>query len=331
MKFAAIGRTRILLDGIQKCIQAGHQCTLIITSVVSDEDAVMATEFEKIADQIDAKFVTTRKINTPDVHQEIINSEADVAISLNWRYIIGQETLDLFSNGIINSHAGDLPRFRGNATPNWAILTGETYLPITLHFMTAELDAGNILLQRRYWITSDTRVKDIYDFSAEVVPKMFAQVLTEIDNGTIQSMSQPEDESIALRCYPRLPQDSFIDWSASAVQIQRLINAVSEPFNGAYTYMGLQKLIIWRSVVEQPTTPYLAVAGHVIERRSNGDIVVATGDDGLLVVQDAELEGQRRGKPNQFIKSVRTRLGMNTSDEIANLHKRLSELEKRIK
>jgi methionyl-tRNA formyltransferase len=330
VKFAAIGRTGILLESIQQAISNGHTCPLIITSSASPESEVTELDFEQLANEIKAAFLNTRKINSDESHKAIQASGAEVAISLNWAYLINRETLDLFPHGIINSHAGDLPRYRGNATPNWAILMGESNFPITLHFMAEELDAGDILAQRFITITSETHIKDIYDFSAEVVPQMFAEVLDKIENGSLNPRKQSTNPKAALRCYPRLPQDSFIDWTHSAEKIHQLVRAVSEPFNGAYTYFGHEKLIIWRAEVEIPDVPFLAVAGHVIERRNNGDIVVATGD-GFLVLKEVELgENGERRKAGDIIKSVRIRLGMNPSDEIAKLAQRIAALEVQI-
>lgn len=328
MKFAAIGRTKILLDSIRQAVAAGHICTLIITTPESPESIISASDFEQLAQDIGATFLNTRHINKQESHDIIRASEAQVAISLNWPFLIKADTLNLFSQGIINSHAGDLPRYRGNATPNWAILMGEKSMPITLHFMGEGLDTGDILLQRSMPIIPETRVQDIYDFSAHVVPEMFSEALTTLEKGALQPKPQPADSTLALRCYPRLPQDSFIDWNQSAEKIQRLIQAVSEPFNGAYTYLGYEKLIIWRAYAEQAQTPYLAVAGHVVERRARGEIAVATGD-GFLIVQEVQLGDGQRCEAGDIIKSVRLRLGMNLADEIAALNQRITALESR--
>jgi UDP-4-amino-4-deoxy-L-arabinose formyltransferase/UDP-glucuronic acid dehydrogenase (UDP-4-keto-hexauronic acid decarboxylating) len=330
MKFAAIGRTNILLDSIRQAVNAGHTCTLMITTSESAESAIAESDFESLAQEVGAAFLNTRRINADLAQSAIRASAASVAISINWPFLIQTETLALFPQGIINSHAGDLPRYRGNATPNWALLMGESELPITLHFMSAGLDTGAIVLQRRMMIEAATRVQDIYDFSAEVVPQMFTEALTELEAGTLQPVTQSTDPTLALRCYPRLPQDSFIDWTQSAEQIRRLVQAVSEPFNGAYTYLGYDKLIIWRAVVEHPQTPYLAMPGHVVERRTDGGIAVATGD-GLLIVQEVQLGNHSaRCQAGAIIKSVRTRLGMNPADEIAALQQRIAALEAQI-
>jgi methionyl-tRNA formyltransferase len=83
--------------------------------------------------------------------------------------------LNQFKYGIINAHAGDLPRFRGNACPNWALLVNENKIVLTLHKMTVDLDAGPILLQRQYPLNTNTYIKDIYEFLSENVPTMFVQ------------------------------------------------------------------------------------------------------------------------------------------------------------
>src|SRR5690606_24316750 len=86
---------------------------------------------------------------TDDVRIERQALEADVCLSVNWTTVLKQPFLDRFPHGILNAHAGDLPRYRGNATLNWAILNGETEACLTVHRMVEALDAGPIALQKR--------------------------------------------------------------------------------------------------------------------------------------------------------------------------------------
>jgi methionyl-tRNA formyltransferase len=328
MKVVAIGRTEILYASILEVKKNGHELALIITCDEAPHYLKGADDFQLLAEKLGAEFVKTEHINTGEVTSIINKIKPDIAISINWKTIISQKVIDCFKYGIINAHAGDLPRYRGNAVPNWAILNGEKEVVLILHFMTTELDAGPILLQRRCPIKRDTRIGEIYDFLRVTYPQMFVEVLDGLERGAITPHEQPSDPSLALRCYPRLPRDNEIDWRQPASQINRLVRAVSEPFDGAYTFLGSEKLIIWRAHCVSSPSPFLGIPGQVAHRYpKTGEVTVITGD-GFLVLEEVESGSKGRVKATQVIDSTRVRLGMHITEEITELNRRVTALEK---
>ena len=110
-----------------------------------------------------------------------------------------------------------------------------------------------------------------------------------------------------------------------ALDIDRLVRASSEPFNGAFTYLDGEKFIIWRSRVVVPEFDYLSSPGQVIDRdTSQGTISVATGS-GFLVIEECESSGFGRTKPIEIVKTIRTRFGLLLDEELTYLR---NELEK---
>ena len=160
---------------------------------------------------------------------------------------------------------------------------------------------------------------------------MYVAVLDSIQNGTIQPKKQPDDPAEALRCYPRMQRDGEIDWNLPAKAIHRLVQAASEPFTGAYTFLGWEKLIIWRSSYEAPPFQYLGTPGQVAHRDLySGTVKVVTGD-GFLILREVEVEGTgERKKASEVIKTIRARLGMDITGQIAYLKKRFDMLENKI-
>ena len=329
MKVVAIGRTEILYNSILSVHEKGHIVSLIITGDEAPHYGRSACDFERLANRYGAGFIKTEYIGTDEVISRIHENEPDVAISVNWKTIIPQRVIDYFKHGIINAHAGDLPRYRGNAAPNWALLNNEEGIVLTLHAMTSELDAGPILLQRRYPIKPDTRIGDIYNFIRENYPQMFVEVLDRLETGTVSPRKQPHDSSLSLRCYPRLPRDSEIDWTQSSAQIDRLIRSSSEPFDGAYTFLEGKKLTIWRAHCDIPPCPFLGTPGQVAQRYpATGEVSIITGDR-FLVLEEVEIENEGRTTATEVIRSARNRLGMDITKEIAQLNRRMTALERR--
>jgi len=304
---------------------------LIITSKVEQYQYEKKDEdFSELAKELGIDFLLTEKLNSTQTHEFIRKTVPDIAISVNWKTLIPHECMNLFPYGILNAHAGDLPRFKGNAVRNWALVSGEESMSLTIHEMSVDLDAGPILLKKRYPIRSDTNIQDLYRFVEEQVPLLFVKAVSGLESGSIVPKKQPTRPDISLRCYPRLPVDSEINWEDSAENIHRLVRASSEPFTGAYSYIEAEKITIWKAHVEVPQIKYLASCGQVVERRlKTGEVAVSTGE-GFLIIEDAETETYGRIKPSQIITSLRTRLGMSVTDEIMKLKREIKNLKKEI-
>lgn len=329
MRVAILGRTRVLLQSLKTIEEAGHNVVLIGTCPEAKEYGLKDDEFAFEAKNRGIPFFNNPQINHPEIVGLLNRVKADVAISVNWLTMIGKEAIGAFPFGILNAHAGDLPRFRGNACPNWAILNGEKHIALTIHQMDADdLDAGPILCKEIFNINDDTRIKDIYNFVEERAPQLFLKALNGLEHGTIVPQRQSTDPYLSLRCYPRIPSDSYLDWNQNAIDLSRLVRASSEPFSGAYTYFQGHKITIWQAYAQAFSSPSLAMPGHVVWRSiETGEVGIATGD-GVLVLKEVERESEGRVKPSDLIKSKRIRMGMAAEDEIYELRKRVSTLER---
>jgi methionyl-tRNA formyltransferase len=300
---------------------------MIVTTEGEPEYSVDISDFEDLAADIDARFYSTLDLASEEVLTRFTETGCDVAVSVNWQRLIPADILDHFKYGVLNAHAGDLPRYRGNATPNWALINGEDEVVLTVHRMVPELDAGPILAQKSIPVDKRTTIGEIYDDLYELTPLLFAEVVDNLESGTVEATPQPTDDEEVLRTYPRTPKDSEIDWEQSATRIERIVRASSEPFFGAFTYFGTNKLRIWRARAEFPGFEYFGTPGQVAERRpGSGEVAVITGD-GFLVLEEVQLEDGDRLSPNEVITSNRTQLGMDVTGTIRRLKSRIDELE----
>lgn len=331
MRVIALGRTKLLYDSIRFLHEQGLEIVLIGTCQESPEYNITASDFEQLADNIGADFFCDTHINTEERIHQIKTLKPDIAISVNWLGLIGQEIIECFPNGILNCHAGDLPRYRGNAVANWAIINGESEIVLSVHKMDLGLDTGDIILQKKFSIDENTKIGELYRLFEENIPKMFYKSVTGLKDGSLIQKPQEKDPLKALRCYPRIPSDSCLNWSESARYLNKIIRASSEPFSGAYTYLNGEKITILSSHVELFETPSLYVPGQVLwKRKHTGEVGMATGD-GVLVIEKIRDESGYECNPTDIIKSLRTRLGMNLENEIYLLMKKVSYLEELIK
>ena len=327
MHVTAIGRTEMLYDSIRAIASAGHSIDRIVTCAAENFYTVSKTDFEALAADLDVPFLCCEDINDPQLVETFAASPSEVAVSVNWKYPIRRPTLDVFEYGVLNAHAGDLPRYRGNAAPNWAILNGEDEVVLTVHRMSEEIDAGPILTQDSVPITENTYLDDVYGAMGATFPELFVEALDGLEAGTLTPRSQPTDPAEALRGYPRIPKDSEIDWTQSATEIHRLVRASAEPLFGAFTYIGTDKLTIWRARTESPPFEYCGIPGQVANRCvDDGEVAVITGA-GFLVLETVQLEDGERTTATDAITTFRTRLGMDKEAEIRRLNARISALE----
>jgi methionyl-tRNA formyltransferase len=195
--------------------------------------------------------------------------------------------------------------------------------------MNAELDAGPIHAKLSMPIDDTTYIGDVYEWLAAEIPRLLSAVVNAIEDGASNPVAQSSDPADSLRGFPRIPEDSLIDWSADARSISRLVHASAEPFAGAYTFLGAERLTVWRARAEPVPFPWLGRPGQVAHRDAgSGEVSVLAGSN-TVVLQEVEQAG-RRGRPADIIRSTRVRLGLGVQDEVQVLRERLRGLEDRL-
>jgi methionyl-tRNA formyltransferase len=241
---------------------------------------------------------------------------------------ISARVLEIPNEGFLNLHGGDLPRYRGNATANWAILEGENKIGITVHKMVPELDAGPILRQETVPITEETTVSDLVKSTREIGTRILLEILDDHRRG-LPLEGVPQDPDEALRCFPRIPEYGRIDWTESANQIDRHVRSLGAPYPNAFTYFHNLRVEVLSTDVLDRATDYLAKPGHIIRTHEDGDVWVATGY-GIIVLERIQFKDGPPIPPGQRFGSIRERFGMNVTREIRELTDRIEKLERNL-
>src|SRR5690606_18358963 len=141
----AIGRSRYLYDSIKYLLSQGFNFKAIITEAAYEEYGITHQDFEELAKEKGIPFFMTKTPYSAEIIDLVKQSKVRTAISANWKYTLPKDFLDLFECGILNFHLGNLPDYKGNATVNWSIINGETYINGNIHKMDPLLDAGDIV------------------------------------------------------------------------------------------------------------------------------------------------------------------------------------------
>lgn len=319
MRVLAIGRTEWLYNTILRLKEINQDIVMIITATASPESSKKEDDYKALADKLGVPFI--KGVQLDAYMQEIRDLHADIAVSMNWPAIIGEEFIGIFPHGVLNAHPGDLPRYRGNACPNWAMLNHEDQVALTIHEMIPnQLDAGRILLKRYITNIQEKTIGEIYKELLALVPEAYAEAIMNIERDCSHPIPQEEVGLVPLRCYPRKPVDSLIHWNDSAENIVRLIKASGEPFAGAYSYFNHKRFVVWDAYWTPNENEVLAIPGQVAWKNADtGEVGIIAGN-GFVVLRKIAYDGLIQ-RPAEVLTSLRCRLGMCMEEEIEELWK----------
>jgi methionyl-tRNA formyltransferase len=260
------------------------------------------------------------------LRQIVEREQPDVVVVSSYDRILPADMLA--GRPFVNVHYAPLPRYRGRATVNWALINGEPDAHISIHSLEPELDAGGVLFTGSVPIGPADTISDLYERLNGLQRQHLAGAVRRRLDG---DPGEPQDESAASYCCTRLPEDGEIRWAASTGELDRLLRALAPPFPAGYTYLGLRRLLVHRAEPRHDAPRYEGrVPGRPVGRSSaDGWVDVLTGD-GVLRLHTVQLDGDDEPVPAAaVIRSVKQTLGLRTQDllaKIAVLEARLSTL-----
>ena len=223
-------------------IRRGVNVKLVYTHEDDPNEEHWFSSVRELAEKNSIPFRT----DTPSV-EAVSAVKPDVIFSFYYRSMIPMNILDLAPLGAFNMHGSLLPKYRGRACVNWAVLNGETEAGVTLHHMTARADAGNIVGQEAVDIGSKETAHDVFMKIVPAAGRLLERCLDDILAGNAEGT--PQDDTQATKFGRRTPADGIIDWTKSAREIHNLVRAVAKPFPGAFTFHDGHKIMIWKTRV----------------------------------------------------------------------------------
>lgn len=303
IRIGFIGRTKSLYDTIKLfSLSEGFKISFIWTCKDEDYYDFDSKNFEDLANELGSKYFYSSRISEFEGF-----AEADVVVSINFINIIPKNFIDKFKFGIINAHAGDLPRFRGNACPNWAILNDESHIALTFLQMNEGLDSGNIIRKEKFPLTSDTYIGEVYEWLYKAVPIGFVETV----NMLMQGHPVEKQNGKPLRSFSRKPEDSKMNFQKELEWNYRLIRASSRPFSGAFAFLNNTntKVTIFRAEPFLVDYDFLAVSGQLMEKFDHDKSFLVAIRNQVLRVTDYSIDGEAiEGSFKVICKSMRNRL-----------------------
>lgn len=242
------------------------------------------------------------KIKDPEFLTKLRELAPEAIVVAAYGKILPREVLEIPPKGCINVHASLLPKFRGAAPINWAIIAGESETGVTIMQMDEGMDTGDILLMEAIPIGPEETAGELHDRLAALGAKLIVEALRGLKEGRIKPEKQPEK---GVSYAPMLKkEDGFLDFTLPAEELSRLIRGL-DPWPSAYAYFRGKLIKFFRP--EAINEEVQAVPGEIVAVGEEG-LLIATGK-GLLRVREVQVEGKKRLSVADFIRGWRPRPG----------------------
>ena len=293
------GTPEFALASLRALVDAGTRPIAVLTQ--PDRPAgrgkrVTASPVKEYALQAGIDVMQPSTLKNADVVTELAALSCDLMIVAAYGLILPQDVLDLPTHGCVNVHASLLPRWRGAAPIQAAILNGDPETGISLMSMTAGLDCGPIYVTNALSIGADETAGELHDRLADLGGRLLVQRLDAIVSGELDAVEQ--DESQAIYAPKISKQDAVMDWRRSAHELQRLVRAYN-PVPGAWFELDDQRIRCWNvsildDVLDEP--------GKVVSTGRRG-IIVACGEGGLIL-ETLQRPGKRPVTGGEFSAAI---------------------------
>jgi len=286
-----VGVHREALAPLRHLVRSGAPLLGLVTLVPEARDGVSgAVDLEPEVRAAGVPVLRVRKVNDPECVAWIRDRRPDLLLVIGWTQLVREELLAVPRIACLGFHASLLPRYRGRAPINWALIHGESETGNTMIVLEPGADEGDIVAQRRIGITDDDDCETLYDKVSATEVDMLADILPRLRAGHVPRRRQDTTQATVMP--RRRPEDGWIDWRLSARRVFDWVRALTHPYPGAFCRLGERRLWVWKAGLDGALAAGATAAPGTVTRDATGTPLVATGDGWLRV-----LRVQREGEP----------------------------------
>lgn len=299
MKVVFMGTPDFSVGTLEAIIAAGHEVTGVVTQPDRPKGRGKAMQYTPVKAAAIAAGIPVYqpvKVREPEFVELLRQLKPDVIVVVAFGQIIPASILEIPAFGCLNVHASLLPKYRGAAPIQWAVIDGEKESGVTIMRMDAGLDTGDMLAKTVVPLQEDETGGSLFDKLSKAGADLLVDTLYRLEQGEITPEKQPADSPNA---YARMIRktDGRIDWHMEAKNIERLIRGLN-PWPSAYTVLNQKTLKIWKASVLDAETG--KEPGMVTDAGKSG-ILVQTGK-GVLRLEEIQLEGKKRMSCDAFLR-----------------------------
>nr|WP_296156905.1 methionyl-tRNA formyltransferase [uncultured Blautia sp.] len=307
MKIVYMGTPDFAVPPLAALVENGYEVTAVITQPDKPKGrgkTLMPTPVKEEALKHEIPVYQPAKVRDPEFLETLQKLEPDMIIVAAFGQIIPKVILDMPKYGCINIHASLLPKYRGAAPIQQAVIDGEKESGVTIMKMGTGLDTGDMISQAVVELREDETGGSLFDRLAETGAELLIRTIPSIENGTAVYTKQPE-ESPTPYAAMITKQMGLLDFSKSAVVLERLVRGMN-PWPSAYTFLNNKTLKVWKCSVESGSCGK-DVPGTITDVDKKG-IHVACGE-GTLILEEVQLEGKKRMETDAFLRGYHVTAG----------------------
>lgn len=300
-----MGTPQAAVPTLRRCVEDGHEVVAVWTQPDRPSGRGNKVSFSPVKEFALSQNIPVyqpQKIKIPETKQLFASHDADVAVVVAYGRILPEEFLRAPARGCINVHFSLLPKYRGAAPANWAIVNGDKETGVTTMFMEPTLDTGPILLQSTTNIGETETAPELMQRLSETGAELLSETLARLDELT----PQPQDDTQASFAPIIKKEDGLIDWSRPAAVIERAIRGF-QPWPTAHTTYNSKGLTIWEAQPLLVMSPGVQPGEVVVALRD--ELVVQCGNQTALRVLEVQPEARKRLAARDFINGMRVKIG----------------------
>ena len=299
MKIVFMGTPDFAEESLKAVYEAGYEILTVVTNPDKKQGRGMKMSIspvKKFAEEKGLQILQPEKVRkNEEFISKIKDLKPDVICVVAYGKILPKEILDIPKYGCINVHGSLLPKYRGAAPIQWAVLNGDKETGITTMYMDVGMDTGDMILKEKVTIGDDETTGELWDRLAKIGGELLVKTLKEIENGTAKRIKQGEDFSLA----PMLDKSiAKIDWEAkTAREIKNLVRGLNH-IMGAYSFLNGKKIKFWK--VDVLDDKEINIENK--EKLENGTVLISDAKQGLYikakegVINVLEIQGENAKK-----------------------------------
>ncbi|NJD04601.1 MAG: methionyl-tRNA formyltransferase [Ruminiclostridium sp.] len=292
---------------LEMLVGKGHNVAAVVTQpdkpVGRKQSAAVFTPVKEAALRLGiTNILQLEKVRTREFIDELKVMAPDLIVTIAYGKMLPREVLEIPLLGCINVHGSLLPKYRGAAPIQWAIINGDSVSGVTTMYMDEGMDTGDMLLKKEVEINEDMTYRELYEELETLSAKVLEDTLAKLEKGALIRIAQNSAEASTV---PMMKKEmGLIDWSKSAKEIHNLVRG-TDPWPGAYTYYKGGRLKIWKTAIFKEKEPVpgeiayelaenqrMHVPGEIVKITKDG-LIAATGDR-LLKILQVQFDSGRR-------------------------------------
>ena len=317
MKIIFMGTPDFAKESLEKLYDSGYEIALVVAPPDRPKGRGMkmiACPVKEFAIEKNIPVFQPNKII--EMKQELEDMNPDLIVVVSYGKILPRSILEIPKIDCINVHPSLLPKYRGSAPIQWAVLNGDKYTGVTIMRMSEQMDAGDIILQKQVEIEDNETTGELWDRLSTISSKLLVQAIEAIEDGVAEYTVQPKEYTLAPMIEKSMAKVDWkeqekINFSKTKEEIKNLVRGLN-PFLGAYCNLGQKKLKLWKIKIVDENADLNIEPGTIIMSDQKKGLYIKTKDGVISVI---EIQGENARKMNilDFLRGNKIEVGQKLS------------------